>query len=157
MKNLIKAQIAILGSLLLALVVAACGGGSSSAGGGGGGGGTVVSGTVNGGGAASIQYQQRNYYHMAAARHNVQGGEPPSLERSVYYDDLAPKSIQVLAELSEREGMKALKTLNRRARELQKRDRGSAEARYRMNFGIYFFDLEELPEKSASDSEPDKD
>jgi hypothetical protein len=91
-----------------------------------------------------VYYFGRNLHdHMAAARHNVQGGEPPFLERSVYYDDLSPASVNALAELSEQEGMKALKILNRRARQLQKRDRKSPDAHHRMNFGIYFLDSEE--------------
>ncbi len=88
--------------------------------------------------------------HMAAARHNVQGGEPPLLERSVYYDDLSPASIKALTKLSEEEGMRVLKTLNRRARQLQSRDRRAAKARHRMNFGLYFFHDEE----PAGEQEP---
>lgn len=105
-------------------------------------------------------FEEKAYYfgrnlhdHMAAARHNVQGGEPPFLERSVYYDDLSPSSVKALVALSENEGMKALKILNRRARQLQHRDRESPEARYRMNFGIYFFDSEAPNDDPETDSE----
>jgi len=107
-------------------------------------------------------FEEKAYYfgrnlrdHMAAARHNVQGGEPPFLERSVYYDDLSPASVKALTELSEKEGMKALKTLNRRARQLQNRDRGSAEARHRMNFGIYFFDSEGRQDDPGTNADSD--
>ncbi len=105
-------------------------------------------------------FEEKAYYfgrnlhdHMAAARNNVQGGEPPFLERSVYYDDLSPDSVKALAALSEKEGMKALKTLNRRARQLQNRDRESPHAGHRMNFGIYFFDSEERHDDPDTDSE----
>ncbi|MDH3377765.1 MAG: DUF6502 family protein [Gammaproteobacteria bacterium] len=89
-------------------------------------------------------YLGRNVHdHLAAARHNVQSNDPSRLERSVYYDGLTPKSIDALAELSEEEAVKALKTVNRRARQLQARDRGANEANYRMNFGVYFYDTED--------------
>lgn len=91
--------------------------------------------------------------HMAAARHNVQGGKPPFLERSVYYDELSPASVKALAELSKKESMKALKTLNRRARQLQKRDRESPNAQHRMNFGVYFFDVEERRDDPETDTD----
>lgn len=105
-------------------------------------------------------FEEKAYYfgrnlhdHMAAARHNVQGGEPPFLERSVYYDQLSPSSVKALAELSEQEGMKALKALNRRARQLQNRDQESADARRRMNFGIYFYDSEDPQADPANGTE----
>ncbi len=99
-------------------------------------------------------YFGRNLHdHMAAARHNVQGGEPPFLERSVYYDELSLDSVKALAALSEKEGMKALKTLNRRARQLQNRDRESPHAQHRMNFGIYFFDIEAQQDDPGPDTD----
>ncbi len=99
-------------------------------------------------------YFGRNLHdHMAAARHNVQGGEPPFLERSVYYDNLSPDSVKALAALSETEGMKALKSLNRRARQLQNRDRKSPHASHRMNFGVYFFDIDERQDDPETDTD----
>ncbi len=106
-------------------------------------------------------FEEKAYYfgrnlhdHMAAARHNVQGGEPPFLERSVYYDELSPASAEILAQLSEQEGMRLLKILNRRARQLQDRDRGSKHSTQRMNFGVYFYHSDELPDESGRDTKP---
>lgn len=91
-----------------------------------------------------VFYLGRNVHdHLAAARHNVQSIDPPMLERSVYYDELTPTSIRALAQLSEKEAMKALKTVNKRARRLQSRDRDVDDAKYRMNFGVYFYDADE--------------
>lgn len=85
-------------------------------------------------------YLGRNIHdHLAAARYNVQGNTPAMLERSVYYDQLTPRSVEALAELSEREAMRILKTINAKARRLQARDRGKKNAGQRMNFGVYFF------------------
>lgn len=94
-------------------------------------------------------YLGRNIHdHLAAARHNVAGKLPPYMERSVYYDDLTAGSVAKLTEIAEQEGMQALKNINTRARRLQKRDKGSADARFRMNFGLYFYDEEEEPPPS---------
>jgi len=100
-----------------------------------------------------VFYFGRNLHdHMAAARLNVQGKLPSFLERSVYYDELTPESVQSLAELSEREGMKTLKELNRRARQLQARDRKSGRGTHRMNFGVYFYESEDpAPEDSQEE------
>lgn len=94
-------------------------------------------------------YLGRNIHdHLAAARHNVQGNTPPYMERSVYYDDLTPKSIDKLSELAEQEAMRTLKTINSRARRMQKRDKDAENAKYRMNFGVYFFDAYDEPPSS---------
>ncbi len=81
--------------------------------------------------------------HIAAGAHNLLGLSPPFVERSVYYDGLTPESVQELAELSEELGMKALHAVNRRAMELQNRDKDDPKANFRMNFGIYNFSAED--------------
>jgi hypothetical protein len=77
--------------------------------------------------------------HIAAGGHNLRGDGPSMPERSVFYDELSEASQRELGELSERLGMQALQEVNRRAVELQERDRGSEGARRRMTFGIYFY------------------
>jgi len=78
--------------------------------------------------------------HIAAAAHNLAGLKPAFLERSVYYDELTPESVRELAQLAEETGMKALQAVNRRAMNLQERDRSKPDARHRINFGIYEHD-----------------
>ena len=91
-------------------------------------------------------YDEKAYYfgrnvgdHLAAAAHNLGGGQPPFLERSVYYDGLSTESVRDLAALAERLGMEALQAVNRRAIELQSRDAASGDATRRINFGVYYF------------------
>ena len=94
-------------------------------------------------------YLGRNVHdHLAAARHNVQSIVPPMLERSVYYDGLTPMSIRALAKLSEDEAVNVLRTVNKRARQLQARDRDADGAKYRMNFGVYFYEADEESESN---------
>ncbi len=97
-------------------------------------------------------YFGRNLHdHIATSAHNLIGVGPSLLERSVYYDELTPASIDELAQLAEEKGMEALQALNRRALALQNRDAGGADASDRMNFGLYFHRAE------ISDSDTDDD
>jgi hypothetical protein len=77
--------------------------------------------------------------HVAASAHNVLGGEPPFLERSVHYDALDPGSIAELARLAEARGMTALRAVNHKAMQSEARDRRKPAPKQRMTFGIYFF------------------
>ena len=99
-------------------------------------------------------FDEKAYYfgqnirdHLAAGAHNLLGGNPPFLDRSVYYDQLSADSVAALAELTKRLGMNALQAINREALRLQQQDRKNPNAKHRMNFGIYFF--------SASTNDPD--
>jgi len=85
-------------------------------------------------------YFGRNLHdHIAAAAHNLEGGEPPMLERSVYYEGLTPESVEELSSLAEREGMKTLRALNRRAAALKRRDAKRTGNRFRFNFGVFLY------------------
>lgn len=77
--------------------------------------------------------------HLAATVHNLGGGAPPYLERCVFYDRLSAASVKELADYSRTVGMKALHAVNKRAADLQKRDKRLPDALYRANFGIYQF------------------
>ena len=102
-----------------------------------------------------IYYLGRNLHdHAAAAAHNVQGGEPPFVDRTVYYGSLSPDSIRELSELAATSGMGALQALNRRAIELKDRDRGREDAERRMTFGVYFYeaDNDDSPQTEGGDA-----
>ena len=77
--------------------------------------------------------------HAAAAAHNLMGGKPAFLERSVHYSDLSEESTQLLAKQSEEFGMKALLAVNKSALAAEKNDASLAGPRRRMTFGIYFY------------------
>jgi hypothetical protein len=90
--------------------------------------------------------------HLAAATHNVLDGKPPFLERSVYSDGLNEAATAELAALSERLGMHALRTINRRARELRASSADSQPVR-RVTFGVYFFSEATAPEGEVAESD----
>jgi uncharacterized protein DUF6502 len=104
-------------------------------------------------------FDEKAYYfgqnladHIAAGAHNLNGGRPPFLDRSVYYDSLTPESARALAQMSERLGMRALKAINRKAIELERRDGGRSTAHTRMNFGIYFFSADRKNDEEPRDA-----
>lgn len=95
-------------------------------------------------------YEEKAYYfgqnlhdHIAAGAHNLLGQRPPFLDRSVYYDKLTPASVAELSELSRKLGMEALVAVNKRAEILQKQDAEKTDAVQRINFGVYYFGVEE--------------
>ncbi|MDE3010545.1 MAG: hypothetical protein KGI67_06610 [Pseudomonadota bacterium] len=78
--------------------------------------------------------------HLAAAVHNLSGGQPPMLERSVFYDQLSAGSVDELRRLAAELAMHAIQVLNRRAIELERDDREQSRlADQRINFGAYFY------------------
>jgi hypothetical protein len=91
-------------------------------------------------------FDEKAYYvghnvhdHLAAGAHNLLGGTPPFLERSVYSDQISEESARELADLSRELGMQMLQTIFRRAQELEERDVRNKTATTRMNFGIYYY------------------
>jgi hypothetical protein len=93
----------------------------------------------------AFYFGQNIHDHLAATAHNLAGATPPFLERCVFYDKLSAASAEELAAYSRTVGMRALHAVNRRAAELQKRDRHGADAVYRSNFGVYQYSAEETP------------
>lgn len=101
-----------------------------------------------------IYYLGRNLHdHAAAAVHNVQGGEPPFVERTVYYGSLSPESVRELSELAAVSGMQALQSLNRRALALKAQDGAGADSKRRMTFGIYFYEADDDPSSRVEDED----
>ena len=91
--------------------------------------------------------------HAAAATHNLLGGQPPFMERSVQYDALSAESVALIAKQSQDLGMKALLAVNKNAIALEKSDApaltsGEVE-RQRITFGIYFYSEPTKPDPQA--------
>ena len=83
--------------------------------------------------------------HLAAAVHNMLGEQPARLDRCVYYNHLSPESVDKLHTLIQDEAMAVLKTVNRKAREMQRRDSGKTGATERFTLGVYFHRETESP------------
>lgn len=87
----------------------------------------------------SFYFGHNVHDHAAAAAHNLLGGEPPFLERSVHYDGLSADAVEQLARQAGTLGMEALVAVNRNALALAKRGGSTALPRQRMTFGVYFY------------------
>jgi hypothetical protein len=87
--------------------------------------------------------------HAAGAVHNMLGGTPAFLERSVHSDTLSASSIAELRALSEKAGMEAVLAVTRQAIKLERRDLERGAGGSRMTFGIYFYS-EEAPNEAQT-------
>lgn len=90
--------------------------------------------------------------HAAAAVHNVLGGQPPFMERSLHYNEMSAESAQRLGRLAEQAGMKALLGVNKSAMEAEARDRAQrapGEPLQRITMGVYFYSEPVAPDEEA--------
>ncbi|MEJ8835312.1 DUF6502 family protein [Ramlibacter sp. AN1133] len=95
----------------------------------------------------SFYFGHNVHDHAAAAAHNLLGGEPPFMERSVHYDGLSANAVEQLARQAGTLGMEALVAVNKSALSLAKRGGTTSLPRQRMTFGVYFY-------AEASDAPP---
>jgi hypothetical protein len=99
-------------------------------------------------------FARNNHDHLAASIHNLLDETPACFDRSVYYNNLSEESVAKLRALLDEEGMALLKKVNRKARELQRRDATRQAARYRFNLGIYLYSEPQKAEGKAQDEQP---
>ncbi len=77
--------------------------------------------------------------HAAAAVSNVAGQRPGFFERCVHYDELSQQSVMEIADLAQKQGMKALRDVNKVADEAATSDKSANNANMRMTYGVYFY------------------
>ncbi|MBN2646948.1 MAG: hypothetical protein JXR44_04085 [Thiotrichales bacterium] len=93
-------------------------------------------------------------YHLEIINHNLQpahlhnkdsmtpleaASAAPMFDRSVYYKNLSPKSLQILESKAKQSALNALLEINQLASQLQQRDQNHADACVEMHFGSYFY------------------
>jgi Family of unknown function (DUF6502) len=104
--------------------------------------------------AKAFYFGEALHDHLAAGVHNLDGGQPAWLERSVYYDELSPAAVDKLAAKSEELAMRALQEINRHGMALEAADPPAAGQRMRMRLGVFFY-AEKVPETPpAGKTEP---
>jgi hypothetical protein len=96
--------------------------------------------------------------HAAAAAENLlsPSGKAPFLERAVYYNGLAPASVDALEQAARRLALGALAELNAEALALQRDDRDRPAPRQRFRFGVYFYRTDQ-PTEAASEANEERD
>ena len=77
--------------------------------------------------------------HASAAVSNVIGQRPSFFERCVHYDELSQQSLMVIADCAKKQGMKALRGVNKVADEAAMGDKSAKNANMRMTYGVYFY------------------
>ena len=77
--------------------------------------------------------------HLTAAVENLLAEKPPFMERAVFYNRLAPASVDKLEEQAREMGNDLLLTLNRDANTHQLNDKDSIEGTERFRFGLFFY------------------
>lgn len=109
-------------------------------------------------------FEEKVYYfahnlhdHAQAAASNVMGQSANAqqttyLERCVHYDTLTSNSIEQIAEISKKLGMKSLRDINKAADTFAVKDKDDASANMRMTYGIYFYHeaMQMAPEQDVS-------
>ncbi len=88
--------------------------------------------------AKAFYFGEALHDHIASGAHNLRGEKPSMLERSVYYDELSPASIEELARRSEQLAMRMLQDINRDGMALERQDPPPPGKRMRMRLGVYF-------------------
>lgn len=103
----------------------------------------------------SFYFGHNVHDHAAAAAHNLAGGEPPFMERSVHYDGLGADAVEQLARQAGTLGMDALVAVNKSALSLAKRASSTPQPRQRMTFGVYFYaEPSKAPPAETEDAAP---
>jgi hypothetical protein len=92
--------------------------------------------------------------HIAAATENLLSGEgdPPFMERAVFYNRLAPASVDAIEAEAREEGAALLGRLNRLAFERQSADRDAPGTAERFRFGLFFYRAPETAGGSRADA-----
>jgi len=88
--------------------------------------------------AKAFYFGEALHDHLASGAHNLRGEKPPMLERSVYYDELSPASVDEIARRSEELAMRMLQDINREGMALERQDPPPPGKRMRMRLGVYF-------------------
>jgi len=104
--------------------------------------------------AKAFYFGEALHDHLAAGVHNLDGAQPAWLERSVYYDELSPASVDKLAAKSEELAMRALQEINRDGMALEAAYPPSAGQRMRMRLGVFFYAEPVADASPARSAEP---
>lgn len=90
--------------------------------------------------------------HIAAASENLAADQPPFYERAVFYNRLAPGSVDAVEERARGLAQAMLEDLNAQSAQLQQADGGQTDGLERYRLGVYFY-----REKADTDAHKAKD
>ncbi|MDH5547211.1 MAG: DUF6502 family protein [Gammaproteobacteria bacterium] len=96
-------------------------------------------------------FEKSAHDHLAAGVENLIGETSPHFDRCVYYNNLAPESVDKLQKYADQEAMKLIRQINRKAGELQKKDSGKPGSSFRFTFGAFFYHRSTAKENSEDE------
>lgn len=97
-------------------------------------------------------FGQTIHDHISAAEHNLNGGEPPFLDRFVCHEGLSESDVHAIATAARKAAMSALKQVNNHAIKHKKQHYEEVtKPEYRIHFGTFFYSR-----RMQADSKPDE-
>lgn len=85
-------------------------------------------------------FGQTIHDHIAAAEHNLNGNQPPFLDRFVWHEGLSEEDVNIIATAARKAAMSALKQVNNQTVQFKQQNHDSGKhADYRIHFGTFFY------------------
>jgi len=85
-------------------------------------------------------FGQNIHDHISAAEHNLNGDQPPFLDRFVWHEGLSEADVKVVAAAARKAAMNALKQVNNQAIQHKQQHYGDGtKPEFRIHFGTFFY------------------
>jgi len=85
-------------------------------------------------------FGQTIHDHIAAAEHNLNGNQPPFLDRFVWHEGLTEEDVNTIAAAARKAAMAALKQVNNQAVQFKQKNHDDGKLPdYRIHFGTFFY------------------
>ena len=98
-------------------------------------------------------FGQNIHDHIAAAEHNLNGNQPPFLDRFVWHEGLTESDTKIIAAAARRAAMNALKLVNNQAVHYKQQHYDeAARPEYKIHFGTFFYSCRTTDSKSEGDT-----
>jgi hypothetical protein len=98
-------------------------------------------------------FGQTIHNHIAAAEHNLNGNQPPFLDRFVWHEGLTEEDVNTIAAAARKAAMAALKQVNNQAVQFKQKNHDDGKLPdYRIHFGTFFYSTRINSNKLEEDS-----
>jgi hypothetical protein len=98
-------------------------------------------------------FGQNIHDHIAAAEHNLNGNQPPFLDRFVWHEGLTEADTKMIAAAARRAAMNALKLVNNQAVHYKQQHYDEASRpEYKIHFGTFFYSCKSSSSKTEDDT-----
>lgn len=102
-------------------------------------------------------FGQNIHDHISAAEHNLNGGDPPFLDRFVWHEGLTESDVKVIATAARKAAMNALKQVNNQAiQHKQQHYNEASRPEFRIHFGTFFYSSRSHVDETNIDNAKDE-